>query len=77
MIEVKVKRKVESYKRGIGGIGTIDWTILLECGHQLRKPTTELKMDSFQDEYICTSCEKWAISQLNDFHAADAKAERR
>lgn len=72
MIEVKVTRKVMSFTLGVGGIGNVDWTILLECGHKLIKSTTVLSASQFQSEYECTDCEKMATHDLEYFHVVDS-----
>lgn len=68
MIEVKVIRKVKSYLLGIGGVGTMDWEVELECGHVLKKKMEELKSTSFQSEYECNACEKRAIHALENYN---------
>lgn len=72
MIKVEVVRKIKSYTLGIGGIGTVDWEILLECGHKVRKTTESLTVGSpFQIELECTDCEKMSTRELEQFHVVE------
>lgn len=73
MIQVTVTRKIKSYTLGIGGIGTVDWEVLLECGHTVVKRTENLIATPFQVDLECTDCEKMAKQDLEKFRVGFRK----
>jgi len=73
MIKVEVVRKIQSYTLGIGGVGTLDWEVLLECGHIVQRTTEGLVSIKFQTEVLCSECEKMAIQNLEQFHVVHEK----
>jgi len=76
MIKVEVIRKIQSYTLGIGGTGTIDWEVLLECGHTKIATSQQLQTNTFLLETECAECEKMATRDLEQFHVPEKQTSK-
>jgi hypothetical protein len=68
-VRISVTRKIENYARGIGGVGTVDWQLTLECGHLVIRSSNDLS--AFLDEIPCVQCEEKFTKEIEMFQVAE------
>jgi hypothetical protein len=64
MSVVIVMRKILRYSRGIGGAGTVDWELTLDCGHVIKITNAALINGGFMLELECVECQDLFIKEI-------------